>query len=255
MEDTNLMGSIAPLYGEEKKYTKIAQYTVGGFLFCFVTYCLIIAIVYAVKYSHYQHIAGAFLLVLTCLQLLLALIFFKMSDQEEDKFKWNAIVCIFMVVAVGVILNIYVWTDVSSHTSCKEGETLVNGKCLSCPINSIIQVFGNGTASCYMCPVAPTQNCSNNTNDTMIAEKSALTTGDLNSAILGEGNDQPQKMQPIQTRQQSIDNNAEEEQKKKLANNVLRIDESSALPFKDRLIKTRSRNKRIQNAENHPTIN
>mmetsp|Transcript_19980 Transcript_19980/g.32779 ORF Transcript_19980/g.32779 Transcript_19980/m.32779 type:complete len:256 (-) Transcript_19980:41-808(-) len=255
MEDQNLMGSIAPLYGEEKKYTKIAQYTVGGFLFCFVTYCIIIAIVYAVKYSHYQHVAGAFLLVLTCLQLLLALIFFKMSDQEEDKFKWNAIVCIIMVIAVGVVLNIYVWTDVSSHTSCNEEETLVNGKCVSCPFNTIIQVQPNGTATCYSCPIAPpAQNCSNNTNTSMIAEASALTTSDLNSAILGEGNDQSQKMQLTHTRQQP-NNNDDEEQKQKLANHDNRIDESNVLPFKSRMIKDRSRTKFSRNEDTQRAIN
>eukprot|EP01115_Flamella_aegyptia_P015242 TRINITY_DN92164_c0_g1_i1.p1 TRINITY_DN92164_c0_g1~~TRINITY_DN92164_c0_g1_i1.p1 ORF type:complete len:266 (-),score=49.49 TRINITY_DN92164_c0_g1_i1:192-989(-) len=118
-----------PYYGATKKSTRIIQWSIAGFLAVWVVYCLAIAIWQGL--SHYEHFVMAFLLICTVGHLIVAFIFYKMSDQEETKFLWNCIICVIMIILCGIVLNVYVWVNFDSGSgSSKSGSS---GSTTNCP--------------------------------------------------------------------------------------------------------------------------
>merc|ERR1712137_99692 len=109
-----------PVYGEEKKTTVYITYGILGGLAIWTLYCVIIAVIYGIK-GTWAHFAFAVLMICTFVHLLLSFGLYKKSDQEEGKFLVNCVVCVCIVVLVGIVLNVYVWSLVA------------NGSCSECP--------------------------------------------------------------------------------------------------------------------------
>eukprot|EP01098_Paradermamoeba_levis_P003636 TRINITY_DN1631_c0_g1_i1.p1 TRINITY_DN1631_c0_g1~~TRINITY_DN1631_c0_g1_i1.p1 ORF type:complete len:249 (-),score=58.35 TRINITY_DN1631_c0_g1_i1:38-784(-) len=150
-----------PFYGEKSPQSKAVTYVGGALVLVWVVFCAIIAVVFAIKESKFQHFILAGLIVLLFGFFVVTFRWY-LKESYSSEYKWSTILVLIAIVVCGAGINSYVW---AGEKTCSEPVTPTCPP-FPCPANSVATIKG----VCY--PICPPGFCLNFTGSNCVQCKS-----------------------------------------------------------------------------------